>query len=89
MYPRRQNSDCIGCVRYEVTAVMVGLVEFAGTGQGGLDTWNGFPVQFVLQSIEKTSVKDLAPNYDAAAYSTGTGSLPHWLSDRGPRWLRC
>ncbi len=68
MYPRQQNSDCIGCVRYEVTAVMVGLVEFAGPGQG-FGHMNGFPVQFVLQSIEKTSVKDLAPNYDAAAYS--------------------
>lgn len=75
MYPRRQNSDCIGCVRYEVTAVMVGLVEFAGTGQG-FGHMNGFPVQFVLQSIEKTSVKDLAPNYDAAAYSTKPVRFP-------------
>lgn len=75
MYPRQQNSVCIGCVRYEVTAVMVGLVEFAGPGQG-FGHMNGFPVQFVLQSIEKTSVKDLAPNYDAAAYSTKPVRFP-------------
>jgi hypothetical protein len=57
------------CKRYEVTAVMVGLVEFAGPGRG-FGHMNGFPVQFVLQSIEQSSAKDLAPNYDAASYST-------------------
>jgi hypothetical protein len=75
MYPRQQNSLCIDCVRYEVTAVMVGLVEFAGLGQG-FGHMNGFPVQFVLQSIEKTSVKDLASSYDAAAYSTKPVRFP-------------
>lgn len=69
MYPRQQNSKCIGCVRYEVTAVMTGLVEFAGPGLG-FGHLNGFPIQFVLQSIEQTSVKDLAPKYNAAEYST-------------------
>jgi len=69
MYPRQQNTLCIDCARYEVTAVMVGLVEYAGPGRG-FGHLNSFPVQFVLHSIEKTSVKDLAPNYSAADYST-------------------
>lgn len=69
MYPRQQNSLCMDCVRYEVTAVMVGLVEFAGPGRG-FGHMNAFPVQFVLQSVEQTFVKDLAPNYDPTEYST-------------------
>ena len=69
MYARQRDSLCIDCPRYEVTAVMIGLVEFAGPGHG-FGHMNSFPVQFVLRSIEKTSVKDLAPNYAAADYST-------------------
>lgn len=69
MYSRQRDALCMDCRRYEVTAVMIGLVEFAGAG-GGFGHMNMFPVQFVLRSIEKTSVKDLAPNYDAADYST-------------------
>jgi hypothetical protein len=69
MYGRQRDSICTDCTRYEVTAVMIGLVEFAGPGQG-FGHMNSFPVQFVLRSIEKTSVKDLAPNYDSADYST-------------------
>jgi hypothetical protein len=69
LYPRQRTSVCMGCSRYEVTAVMIGLVEFAGVGRG-FGHLNGFPVQFVLRSVEKTTVKDLAPNYDTAEYST-------------------
>jgi hypothetical protein len=63
------------CPRYEVTAVMVGLVEVAGPGQG-FGHMNSFPVQFVLRSIEKTSVKDLSPNYASADYSTTPIQFP-------------
>ncbi len=69
MYSRQRDSLCMDCPRYEVTAVMTGLVEFAGVGLG-FGHMNMFPVQFVLRSIEKTTVKDLAPNYNAAEYST-------------------
>lgn len=69
MYSRQPDSLCMDCPRYEVTAVMVGLVEFAGVGRG-FGHMNMFPVQFVLHSIEKTTVKDLAPNYQAAECST-------------------
>jgi hypothetical protein len=69
MYPRRRDLDCMDCHRYEVTAVMIGVVEFAGAGHG-FGHMNGFKVQFVLQSIEQTSVKDLAPSYKAVDFST-------------------
>lgn len=69
MYSRQRDSSCMDCPRYKVTAVMIGLVEFAGPGRG-FGHMNMFPVQFVLRSIEKTSVKDLAPSYNAAEYST-------------------
>jgi hypothetical protein len=75
MYSRQRDSLCMDCPRYEVTAVMVGLVEFAGAGRG-FGHMNMFPVQFVLHSIEKTTVKDLAPNYNAAEYSTTLVRFP-------------
>src|SRR5215471_16886508 len=34
MYPRQRDSLCIDCSRYEVTAVMIGLMEFAGPERG-------------------------------------------------------
>src|SRR5579859_4609401 len=68
MYPRRRNIGCTDCGRYEVTATMTGLVEFAGTGRG-FGHMNGFPVQFVLQSIVSVSGKDLAARYAAADFS--------------------
>jgi hypothetical protein len=47
---------------------MTGLVEFAGEGLG-FGHMNMFSVQFVLQSIEGTSVRDLAPNYKSSEFS--------------------
>jgi hypothetical protein len=69
MYPRARNKLCIDCSRYQVSATMTGLVEFAGPGHG-FGLMNDFPVQFVLQSIQETSVKDMASRYSAANFST-------------------
>jgi hypothetical protein len=69
MYPRHQNMICGDCRRYEVTAIMTGLVEFAGGGLG-FGHMNMFSTQFVLQSIERTSVRDLAPKYKSSEFST-------------------
>jgi hypothetical protein len=69
MYPRRKNMGCMDCRRYEVTAIMTGLVEFAGNGLG-FGHMNMFSVQFVLQSIERTSVRDLASKYKSSDFST-------------------
>jgi hypothetical protein len=54
---------------------MIGLVEFAGRGYG-YGHMNAFPVQFVLQSVEKTTVKDLAPNYNPSEFSTKPVRFP-------------
>jgi hypothetical protein len=75
MYPRRRDLYCMDCQRYEVTAVMIGVVELAGPGHG-FGHMSLFKVQFVLQSIEQTSVKDLAPNYKAADFSTTPIGFP-------------
>jgi hypothetical protein len=75
MYSRHQDSLCIDCLRFEVTAVMVGLIEVAGRDQG-FGHMNAFSVQFLLQSVEKTSVRDLAPKYDATDYSAKPVRFP-------------
>jgi hypothetical protein len=75
MYPKHQDSICMDCNRYEVTAVMVGLVEFAGSGLG-FGHMNAFPAQFVLQSIEQSSVKDLSTNYDAGDFAPKPTRFP-------------
>lgn len=75
MYAREPKMICMDCKRYEVTALMVGLVEFAGTGHG-FGHMNAFQVQFVLQSIEQTSVKDLASNYKPEEFSTAPIRFP-------------
>jgi hypothetical protein len=69
MYARNRKTICMDCHRYEVTATMTGLVEYAGPNKG-FGHLNGFSVQFVLRSIEATSVKDLASRYDVRDFST-------------------
>jgi len=74
MYAREQNSLCMDCTRYNVSATMTGLVEYAGPSLG-FGHMNGFPVQFVLQSIQESSVKDLASQY-GTNYSTSPIRFP-------------
>jgi len=68
MHPRQPNMICMDCKGFEVTALMVGLVEFAGP-ERGFGHMNGFAVQFVLQSVEQSTVKVFAPNYNQEEYS--------------------
>jgi hypothetical protein len=75
MYPRRRDMGCRDCKRYKVTALMTGLVEYAGRGKG-FGHLNLFPVQFVLQSILQTSVKDLASKYNDKDFSTTPVRFP-------------
>jgi hypothetical protein len=75
MYPRRRDMGCRDCKRYEVTAVMTGLVEYAGRGKG-FGHMNMFPAQFVLQSVIQTSVKDIAFRYNAKDFSTTPVRFP-------------
>jgi hypothetical protein len=75
MYARNRNNVCMDCSRYEVSATMTGLVEYAGPNKG-FGHLNGFPVQFVLESIEATSVNDLASRYKASDFSTTPVRFP-------------
>lgn len=75
MYPKTRKMSCMDCSRYEVSATMTGLVEYAGL-KYGFGHMNGFPVQFVLQSIQSTSVKDLSSQYKSADFSTKPVRFP-------------
>lgn len=85
MYPRRRDIGCLDCSRYEVTALMIGLVEYAGRGRG-FGHMNGFAVQFVLQSVKQTWAKDLSARYRSSDYSRRpvrfpTGHISGMLQD--------
>jgi hypothetical protein len=87
MYARSRKTLCMDCTRFEVSATMTGLVEYAGPNQG-FGHLNGFPVQFVLQSIEATSVKDLSSRYNSHDFGTTptrfpTGYISGALRDAG------
>ena len=75
MYPRTRNIGCMDCKRYEVSATMIGLVEFAGRGKS-FGHMNSFPAQFVLSRIESSSGTDLASRYAAADFSTEPVRFP-------------
>src|SRR5260370_535896 len=69
MYPRSRGNLCESCHRYEVTATMTGRVDYAGE-HGGFGHMNGFPTQFVLESVSEISVKDLSSRYDPNLFSS-------------------
>lgn len=75
MYPKERGHICVGCSRYEVTATMVGRVDFAGEGLG-FGHMNMFPARLVLQSVSDVSAKDLSSAYDPALYSTKKVRFP-------------
>ncbi len=77
MYSREENSMCVSCDRYEITAIMTGLLEVAGAGRfGGFGHMNGYSLQFVLQSVESFDAADMASSYDPAKYSTKAVRFP-------------
>ena len=75
MYPKTRKMGCMDCGRYEVSATMTGLVEYAGPNHG-FGHMNGFPVQFVLESIQHTSTKDLSSRYTDTDFSTKPVRFP-------------
>jgi len=68
MYPRSRGNLCESCHRYEVTATMTGRVDYAGE-HGGFGHMNGFRTQFVLESVNAISAKDLSSRYDLTLFS--------------------
>ena len=75
MHPRTRDSMCIACNRYEVSATMVGRVDYAGK-QAGYGHMNGYKLQFELMSVSEITAKDLSARYDSAKFSAGRVHLP-------------
>jgi hypothetical protein len=75
MHPRTRESMCMGCNRYEVSATMVGRVDYAGE-QAGYGHMNGYKLQFELMSVSDITAKDLSARYDSAKFSTDPVHLP-------------
>lgn len=75
MYPRTRESMCMGCNRYEVSATMVGRIDYAGQ-QAGYGHMNGYRVQFELVSVSDVTAEDLSGRYDLAEFSPDPVRLP-------------
>jgi hypothetical protein len=77
MYPRtREAGTCVGCNRYEVSATMLGRIDYAGEKQRGYGHLNGYPLQFELVSVSEITTKDLSANYDPNLFSANRVRLP-------------
>jgi hypothetical protein len=75
MHPRTRESMCMDCNRYEVSATMIGRVDYAGE-QAGYGHMNGYKLQFELMSVSDIAAKDLSARYDSAKYSAQPVHLP-------------
>jgi|GEM_PF-6983968 len=67
VYPRREDSVCMMCLRYDVTAMMVGRVDYAGEHEMGFGHLNGARLRFVMVSVSDVSTVEKA--YDWGKYS--------------------
>lgn len=75
MHPRTRGIMCMDCHRYEVSATMVGRVDYAGE-QMGFGHMNGYKLQFELMSVSELGAKDLSSQYDAEEFSAEPVRLP-------------
>ena len=75
MHPRTRESICMGCSRYEVSATMIGRIDYAGE-QSGYGHMNGYKLQFELMSVSEISAKDLSGRYDPVEFSADPVHLP-------------
>lgn len=75
MHPRTRESMCMACSRYEVSATMIGRVDYAGEG-AGYGHMNGYKLQFDLMSVSDITAKDLSARYDSAKFSADPVHLP-------------
>ena len=76
MYPRTRQNTCLACNRYEVSATMVGRVDYAGDNQLGYGHMNGYRLQFEMLSVSKINAKDLTERYDQQLFSAQSVDLP-------------
>ena len=75
MHPRTREDSCMDCPRYEVSAMMVGRVDYAGQ-QAGYGHMNGYKLQFELMSVSDVNGKDLSGRYDPEKFSATPVRLP-------------
>lgn len=75
MYSRRRDMLCMDCHRYEVSATMVGRVDFAGD-QMGYGHMNAYKLQFEMISVSDVTAKDLSSRYDPKQFSPDPVRLP-------------
>jgi hypothetical protein len=75
MHPRTRGVMCMDCHRYEVSATMVGRVDYAGE-QMGYGHMNSYKLQFELMSVSDVTAKDLSSRYDSKVFSAEPVRLP-------------
>ena len=75
MHPRTRDNTCMDCHRYEVTATMVGRIDYAGK-EMGYGHMNSYKLQFELISVSDVTANDLSSRYDSKQFSTDPVRLP-------------
>lgn len=75
MHPRTRETMCMDCHRYEVSATMVGRVDYAGE-QMGYGHMNSYKLRFELISVSDVTGKDLSSRYDSKDFSAEPIRLP-------------
>jgi hypothetical protein len=75
VYPRHENSFCMTCPRYKVTAMMVGRVDVAGEKTLGFGHMNMARVRFVMAAV--SDVSTVENSYDWEKYSRTPIRFPH------------
>jgi hypothetical protein len=75
MHPRTRGIMCMDCHRYEVSATMIGRVDYAGE-QIGYGHMNSYKLQFELISVSEVTPKDLSSRYDSNEFSAKPVRLP-------------
>jgi hypothetical protein len=75
VYPRKENSACMNCPLYTVTASMVGRVDYAGEKGWGFGHLNGARLRFVMFSVSEVSTRE--NSYDWNEWSPTPIRFPH------------
>jgi hypothetical protein len=75
MHPRTRGIMCMDCHRYEVSATMVGRVDYAGERMG-YGHMNAYKLQFEMMSVSDVTPKDLSSRYDPKEFSPEPMRLP-------------
>jgi hypothetical protein len=75
MHPRTRYHICMDCHRYEVSATMVGRVDYARE-QMGYGHMNAYKLQFEMMSVSDVTAKDLSTHYDSTEFSVKPVRFP-------------